>query len=57
MSERICNHRWVAERIEAPNTMPVNHVCALVLEHQGVCACSCGAVELRRRENPPLFNE
>lgn len=53
-AERICNHTWKGARREVPDSMPVNHVCALVEHHQGVCACSCGVVELRRRENPPL---
>lgn len=52
MSEPICNYRWDAPRFDVPTSVPVTHVCALKLNHEGLHACSCKRISLERRETP-----
>jgi hypothetical protein len=38
----ICNHEWQASRVEV-DSVPVRHICAEPLDHDGEHRCSCGA--------------
>lgn len=38
-----CCRRWHAPRVDVPDSVEVEHVCALVLDHVEPCRCKCGA--------------
>jgi hypothetical protein len=39
----VCSYRWQGPRVEVPDSVPVQHVCALPMGHDGEDQCSCGA--------------
>lgn len=60
-ASHVCGHRWAASRPEV-ETLPVNHVCNVLLEDHGYTAlgsqpvpihvCSCGATALGAVSTP-----
>lgn len=39
----ICAARWLAPRVEVPDSVTVNHVCGEPMDHPGPHRCGCGA--------------
>lgn len=40
----VCSRRWRGPRYDVPTSVPVEHVCALPLDHDGDCKCACQLV-------------